>query len=181
MKEPSRSHKVRVLATIVVVVSTFSFTAGCKKDSSPTGPVESPGMPSVNGHWVGSGKQFIVDAGGWLNSAWAVDFAQGYVTGWDSKFVGTMSYTWNLPAFTQTNRIYVKGTVSTSREITLVDTGGVAVWGPPPPNAPVGTAPLELSAYMTRTACVMSANGDTISYSGRGEVGTEVFVLVRQK
>ena len=102
------------------------------------------------------------------------DFAQRYVQGWDSTFVGTMSTTW--PGLSQTNKMYCKGTVTTSGKVTLVDTGGVAMFG-----TPVQTVPVETSLYSKRTAVVLSTNGDTLSYGGPSGIGPEVFVLVKQQ
>jgi hypothetical protein len=167
MKENARTHAGRLLGTIVVTVSILSFIAGCEDKAGPTGPIDPSTTPSVAGHWVGSGKHF-----GTLNFTMVADFAD--VQQWNSNFVGTMSTTW--PSMGQTNHMYAKGTVSKSRLVSITDTGGVAMFG-----TPVVTVPVESTLYSTRTACVLSANGDTISYSGPSGIGPETFVLIKQK
>lgn len=174
MKELSRSCAVRVLAAIVVVVSMFSFIAGCKKDSGPTGPFNPPSLPSVAGHWTGGGSYFDMGMAQRLNYSWSVDFN---ATQNDNTFTGIMTSTWTDPNIYYTGDQLisrVKGTFTLSRQLTIRDTSEVYIHRGV--SMPI-TDPRMLSPY---EACVLSSGGDTITYSGPSPA-FETFVMIKQK
>jgi hypothetical protein len=174
MKELSRSCAVRVLAAIVVVVSMFSFIAGCKKDSGPTGPFEPPSLPTVAGHWIGSGSYFDQGVATRLNYSWVADFN---ATQNDNTFTGTMTSTMTDPNIYYTGDQYisrVKGTFTLSRQLTIRDTSAVYI------HRGVSTPITDPRVFSTYEACVLSSGGDTITYGGPSPA-FETFVMIKQK
>lgn len=177
MKPITSQRTASILKLTFLFVLLFFIIDGCKKDSSPTSPVGTPTIPSVAGHWVGGGSYFDQGVGKRLNVTWLFDFMQQqfYTTQWDSAFTGniTSTYTDAGTPYSGWSDIWgVKGKVTTSRQVTLTDTSGVAVKGSQ-------SIVLTPSYFFTYTGITLSANGDTLSYSGPSPE-LETFVLVKQ-
>jgi len=147
---------------------------GCKKDDSSTGPIDTPSIPSVNGHWVGSGSYFDSNYGKRLTISWTFDFVQKYTTEWAPTFAGNRTGT-NTTVGSGLGGKTIwgsKGSVTTLRKVTMTDTSGVFVTAAGQ-SSPIAGLPA------TWGPCTLSANGDTLSYSGPSPE-SEVFVLVKQ-
>jgi hypothetical protein len=171
MKENSRNHAVRILATKVVAVAMFSFIAGCNKDSSPTGPYYAPSYPSMVGHWVGGGGYWDKGEARWENLSWVVDLARQT----DSTCLGNMTQNFTDVASGWKNWSFiwdVKTKVTLSRKVTITDTSATVI------HSGVRT-PMDPTTLTGYSGVILSANGDTLSYSGPSPEN-EVFTLVRQ-
>ncbi|TSA19511.1 hypothetical protein D4R75_08940 [bacterium] len=144
---------------------------GCKKDDSSTGPVVSPTYLSLAGHWVGGGSYFDMGYGKRLTISWICDF----VTRTQNTFAGNRTGT-NTTVGSGLGGKTIwssRGSVTTSGQVTITDTSGVFV------SAAGQSTPIDARLIGTWGPCILSANGDTLSYSGPSPE-TEVFVLVKQ-
>jgi hypothetical protein len=169
---PSKNivHNASIFGLTFVVAFHLSFLSGCKSNSGPTAPFDAPSYPSMAGHWVGSGSYFD---GGWgkrLNIDLAVDFPDRT----ENTFAGDRT------GFNTTNGAGVgskliwgsKGTVTMSKQVTITDTSGIYM-------TPSGQVTILTGLPVTWGPCTLSANGDTLRYSGPSPE-SEVFVLVKQ-
>ena len=160
-----------ILTLTFVFVLLFLIIDGCKKDDSSTGPYYPPTYPSVVGHWVGNGSYFSSDDGMRFNIAWIVDFAARTENTFAGNRTGTNTTIGG--AYLGGKTIWgSRGTVTMSRQVTITDTSGVFV------TAAGQTTPIA-GLPATWGPCTLSANGDTLSYSGPSPE-SEVFVLVKQ-
>jgi hypothetical protein len=157
---------------------TFLFVAcvlmadGCKKDSGPTGPFESPSYPSVNGQWVGSGNYFSGDVARRLTYSMIAAFTHQTET----TFIGNLTIEYTDPGTPYSgwkNIAGIRGSVSMSRRVTFADTSEVYV-------KDGRVTPGDPKYFSVYASCTLSANGDTMSYVEPVQ-GGEVAVLVRQK
>jgi hypothetical protein len=171
MKESLSNHAAFILATIAVVATSLFFIAGCKEDSSPTGPYYAPTYPSIAGHWLGGGGYWDRGEARWENLSWIVDFGRQT----DSTCLGNMTQNYTDVASGYRNWTFiwdVKAKVTLSRKVTITDTSGTAV------HNGVRT-PIDPSALGGYSGVTLSGNGDTLSFSGSSPEN-EVFTLVRQ-
>jgi hypothetical protein len=170
MKSTANQRVTTIALLTCLSLLTVFIVDGCKKDDGPTGPYDTPSYPSMAGHWIGSGSYFD---GGWnkrLNIDWTVDFAART----ENTFAGNRTgFNTTIGAGLGSKLIWgSKGTVTMSRQVTITDTSGVYI-SAAGLTSPVGGLPA------TWGPCTLSANGDTLRYSGPSPEN-EVFTLVRQ-
>jgi hypothetical protein len=159
-----------IFALTLVCALLFLIIDGCKKDDSSTGPYDSPTYPSLVGHWVGKGSYFNLGYGKRLDIAWICDFAART----ENTFAGIRTGT-NTTVGSGLGGQTIwgsRGSVTMSRQVTMTDTSGVFM------TAAGQTSPIA-GLPATWGPCTLSANGDTLSYSGPSPE-SEVFVLVKQ-
>jgi hypothetical protein len=171
MKSFVRQNRKNILR-LAVALALFCFSIyGCSKDSSPSGPYDSPSYPNMIGHWTGTGSWW--DSYN-INVAWTADFTQQS----DSVFGGTMTNVYTAPASMPGYSLtyFIKGSVTMAGRVTIAETSRAIVkW-------PIST--MYLPALKTYSPCFVSTNRDTLSHSGPGpqpSATPETFVLVRQK
>jgi hypothetical protein len=171
MKPIASQRTASILKLTFLFVLLFFIIDGCKKDDGTTGPFDTPTYMSVAGHWTGGGSYFEAGVAKRLNVAWVLDCVKES----ESTFIGnfTSTYIDANTAFSGWTLICgMRGTISLSRQIAIVDTSGVSVKGSV-------RNPVDQKLLPSYSGCMLSANGDTISYSGPSPE-SEVFVLVRQ-
>jgi len=163
---PSRLKLAFLLVLIFVMVD------GCSKDSSPTGP-SSP-ILTLAGRWSGSGSYFDLGMARRLDISWIADFG---ATKEDSSFTGNWTSTCTTPGIYYTGDQLicgVKGKFTQSRQATIGDTSMVGVHQGIPSNI------MDKRYWRTFVGCVVSVNGDTLSYSGPSPE-FETLVLVKNQ
>ena len=171
MKALSSRRATSIIMLTFVFVLLFLIIDGCKTDSSSTGPKDSPTYPSVVGRWVGNGSYFNLGYGKRLDIAWICDFAART----ENTFAGIRTGT-NTTVGSGLGGKTIwgsRGSITMSRQVTMTDTSGVFV------SAAGQSTPIDSRLIGTWGPCILSANGDTLSYSGPSPE-SEVFVLVKQ-
>jgi hypothetical protein len=168
MKAITTQRMARILTLTSLFAIFFLIVDGCKDDSGPTGPIDLA-MPSVAGHWLGSAHEsWPTFPGGAISHTYAVDANINQ----SSNILGG-NWLWTMETNYRT-RCYFKGTITTSRNLTIAETSFVAEnwngkgWG------------------VSNFSASLSALGDTISSSWTGTSttwgpSTGGFLLVKQK
>jgi hypothetical protein len=171
MKSIATQRAVIILNMVFMVMLLLLAIDGCKKDDGPTGPFSPPTYPNMAGRWTGTGSWWDSFT---INVTWIADFTQQT----DSTFSGVMTDTYTAPSSMSGYSLkwYVKGTATMAGRVVMAETSVVKL------NWPISD--MYIPNTKTFSQCVLSAQRDTMTYSGPGPQPSgvpETFVLVKQK